>query len=123
MNKLLVVVDANVLIELCELNLTSKLSSLNYKFCVIDIAWSELLETQQLIYRKIIGEKLKIVELNEEQMAEVMNFRVKNPKLSLFDCASVVFASHNGIALWASDINLLAVAKQCNVRIIDCYTL
>lgn len=118
MNGLLVINDANILIDFCKLRLLDALFQLAYNFCTVDAVWEELRTDQQDEYTPyIISGKFKIEEMEVSEMEEVITVRISRPQLSLPDCTALVYAKiHKGVLL-SSDKNLRSTAIKNKVMV------
>lgn len=118
MKKLLVVYDANILIDFCKLNLIQELFLLGYTFCTVDAVWNELREEQQAAYTPYILSGIFMVEqINETEMEEVLCVRMSRPQLSFPDCTALVYAKNRTGILLTSDKNLRSTAQQNKVAV------
>ncbi len=118
MKSILVIYDANILIDFCKLRLVSKLFKLGYEFHTVDLVWQELRQEQQLPYlRHIESGQFCIRTINGNEVAEVALVRSSRPQLSFPDCTAMIYAkNHEGILL-TSDKNLRSTARQHNVEV------
>lgn len=114
----IVVTDANILIDMCELGMLDAFFALPYDIHVVESVWDELVEKQQLLYKTFINNgKLSVVEQTEIDLFEVNKIKQTKNQLSIPDCSSLVYAkSTNGILL-TGDKNLRTTAKAKDVEV------
>lgn len=116
--KLIVVNDANILIDFCELQLLDVLFELDYDFCTVDVVWEELREDQQEAYRRFLEmQRFRIDGLDEAQIMNVYTVRMERPQLSIPDCTALVYAEVYQGVLLTSDKNLRSAARQYQVDV------
>lgn len=113
-----VVTDANVLIDLCELGMLNAFFALPYDMHVVESVWEELAEDQQLMYKPFISNgNFSVIAQTEIDLFEVDKIKQAKNQLSIPDCSSLVYAKViNGILL-TGDKNLRTTAKAKEVEV------
>jgi predicted nucleic acid-binding protein len=115
---IVVVNDANVLIDLVKLQLLPEFFSMDMAFYTTDLILEELLIAQKeelYIYQE--RGRLTIVSFTESEVVEIFLMQVEKPQLSLQDCSAVVCAHKVKGNLLTSDNNLrkFAISKKVEV--------
>ncbi|UKJ06147.1 hypothetical protein [Solitalea lacus] len=112
---IVVVNDANVLIDLVKLQLLPSFFALNVEFHTTDLILDELHE-EQLEQLKVFIDSgsLKIVEFTEEELISISLFQMEKPQLSEQDCSAMVCARKVDGNLLTSDNNLRKFASSKN---------
>ncbi len=118
MKNVLVIYDANILIDICKLALVDEVFRLPYEFRTVDVVWDELREVHQADYLPYIKSGQFVVsEIEEEEMMEVFSIRSKRLQLSIPDCSALVYAKNRKGILLTSDKNLRRTARQNAVEV------
>ncbi len=92
MKDVLVIYDANILIDICKLALVDEVFRLPYEFQTVDVVWNELREVHQADYQRYIESgQFVISEIDEDEMIEVFTIRNKCLQLSIPDCSALVY--------------------------------
>ncbi len=118
MKEVLVIYDANILIDICKLALVDEVFRLPYEFQTVDVVWNELCEVQQADYQPYIkAGQFVISEIGDEEMIEVFSIRSKRLQLSIPDCSALVYAKNRQGILLTSDKNLRSTARQNAVEV------
>lgn len=91
----IVITDANILIDLIKLDLSSVLfESEIFEFKTTDFVFEELYEEQkESLVSKIEANQLKILESNEADIVEIFEMKEKALSLSVEDCSVWYFAA------------------------------
>ena len=103
----IVVTDANILIDLCELGILEAFFALPYNMIVVESVWDELLEDQQRMYSNYMsGGLFTIIQQYEVDLMTVAEIKESRQQLSIPDCSSLVYAEQVKGVLLTSDKNL-----------------
>ena len=114
----IIVNDANILIDLVELNLLDAFFKLNYEFRTTELILDELITEQQDALRPYIEkEKLIVDNITEKDWDEILTIMASKPTLSEQDCSAFCHAKKNSAALITSDNTLRKFAKANNLQI------
>ena len=85
----IIVNDANILIDLVELQLLPNFFALEFEFYTTSLAFEELEEDQQSTLQTYIDSgNLLVREMTYEQLAEINSIQKTKPALSLQDCSA-----------------------------------
>ncbi len=118
MTKVLVIYDANILIDFCKLGLVDEMFRLRYEFRTVDVVWEELRKEQQQAYLPYVATgELLIAQIDEEELMEVYSVRRMRPQLSFPDCTALIYAKNREGILLTSDKNLRSTARQNSVEV------
>lgn len=118
MKHLLVIYDANILIDFCKLDMVHALFLLDYDFRTVDAVWDELRIEQQAAYLSYIKlGRFKIEKIEEAEMTDVVAVRMSRKQLSFPDCTALVYAKNRQGILLTSDKNLRSTANQNQVLV------
>jgi len=115
---IVVVNDANILIDLVKLKLLSHFFSLELKFYTTDLILNELHDWQIAAFEHYIkNDMLIIMKLTEVELLEVILLRSEKKQLSEQDCSAIVCAQKVAGTLVTSDKNLrnFAAGKTLSV--------
>ncbi len=113
----IVVNDANILIDLADINLLDELTKLNFELHTNDLIIAEIVNPNQLakIQKIIDGHKLFVASVKAEEYSEIMKLQTKN--LSFEDCSIWHYTKKlNGILL-SGDGNLRKIAKSAGLEV------
>ncbi len=116
---IVVVNDANILIDLIKLQLVDAFFNLNWEFHSTNlIIENELYDEQKLqLQPHIVNGKLIIQELDVADMLNIMSIQAQKPQLSDKDCSALHCAQKLDAALITSDNTLRKFAKTKNIVI------
>jgi len=111
---IVVVNDANILIDIIKLQLVDAFSSLNWEFHSTNlIIENELYEEQvEVLQPYIEAGRLVVDELSAEEMIQIIEIQEEKPQLSDKDCSALVCAKNLNASLLTSDNALRKFAKQ-----------
>ena len=108
----IVVTDANILIDLCELGILEAFFALPYEMTVVESVWDELSEGQQQMYGNYMcGGRFTLVHQEDIDLMTVAEIKESRHQLSIPDCSSLVYAEQVAGVLLTSDKNLRTTAK------------
>lgn len=116
---IVVVNDANILIDLIKLKLVEAFFNINWEFHSTNlIIENELYDEQKEQLQPYINNgKLIIQELDVEDMISIMNIQVQKPQLSDKDCSALHCAQKLNASLVTSDNTLRKFAKTKKVEV------
>lgn len=104
--------DANILIDLVELELLSQFFGLPYQFHTTALVFEELDTDQQKSLNLFVDSgALSVAQLSAEQLVEIDAIRISKPTLSTQDCSAYYQAKVYGGILLTSDNSLRRFAK------------
>jgi len=114
---IIVVNDANILIDLVKLQLVEPFFRIPWEFHSTSlILENELYDNQKLIYLPFIeNRKFIIHDLNVIDMQAVMKMQIQKPQLSDKDCSALYCAQKLNASLITSDNTLRKFAKLQNI--------
>lgn len=108
--------DANILIDLVELDLLSQFFALNFEFHTTDFVIAELYISQLQAFQSFIdAQKLRIRVFNSEELNNIANLLQSN--LSMADCSVLYLAKQNNACLLTGDGNLRKTAERQNIAV------
>lgn len=114
----IVVNDANILIDLVELNLLPHFFGLKYRFHTTTLVLDELFEEQQTALKPYINQNLlSVSDLSSTEILEISILQQRKPKLSEQDCSAFYQAISMGGILISSDKNLRKFAQEENLQV------
>lgn len=114
----IIVNDANILIDLIELELLPHFFELDYEFQTTDLLIDEILEDQYHSLLPYIDQgSLSIQEMNEDDIIEINILERANPSLSPQDCSAFYHASRLNATLLTSDNSLRRFAAMNKIEI------
>jgi predicted nucleic acid-binding protein len=116
---ILVVNDANILIDIIKLNLLPQFFGLELKFYTTSFVLYELHDDQQQALEEFINNEVLIIEeLDQEDIEMLFTLQEERPQLSEQDCSAICCAQKLNATLLTSDKNLrqFAVAKKVAVH-------
>ena len=114
----IVVNDANILIDLVELELLPHFFDLEFEFQTTDLIIDELLEDQINALLPYIDQGILIVEeMTEEDILEIKLIELSKPTLSPQDCSAYYHAKRISCTLLTSDNSLRRFAKENEIDI------
>lgn len=116
---IIVVNDANILIDLIKLQLIDAFFKMNWEFHSTNlIIENELYDDQiEKLQPYILSGKLIVQELDADDMMSIMNLQEKKPQLSDKDCSALYCAQKLNAALITSDNTLRKFAKNQNLEV------
>jgi len=116
---IVVVTDANILIDLVKLQLLPHFFSLQLRFYTTDLILNELHEWQvEKLLLYIHNGTLKITELTDLEIVEVGLLQAEKRQLSEQDCSAIVCARNVTGTLLTSDKNLRSFAVKKSISVI-----
>ncbi|BDS14652.1 PIN domain-containing protein [Aureispira anguillae] len=114
----IVVNDANILIDLVELELLVQFFELDFEFYTTDLVFEELHEHQQDALSSYIDNGSLIVnEFSDEELIEINLINAERPRLSQQDCSAFYQARELGATLLTSDNILRKFANENKVNV------
>ena len=116
---IIVVNDANILIDLIKLDVLPQFFNLNLKFHTTSFVLFELHDNQQKELEMYINRKvLEVEEFNAEELESLFVLQEEKPQLSQQDCTALLCAQKLKATLLTSDKNLrqFAMAKKVTVH-------
>lgn len=115
---IIVVNDANVLIDLIKLDLIDQFFSLDLDFNTTDIILDELHTEQQETLKPYVKEGIfNIMSLSFDDLIEMNTLQLQRTQLSIQDCSAIVCSKKIGATLITSDNTLRKFAKKQNVDV------
>ena len=116
---IVVVNDANILIDIIKLQLVEAFFSLDWEFHSTNLIVENELYVEQVEVLKpyIQAGRLIIDELSAEDMLEIIKTLEEKPQLSDKDCSALVFAKKLKASLLTSDNTLRKFAKQMHIEV------
>ena len=113
----IIVNDANILIDLVELELLQQFFSLPFEFQTTGSIFDELYEHQQMeLVHFIRQERLTIVEFTEDELTSINELNLKKPALSTQDCTAFFQAHKTEGILITGDNTLKKYAKTNHIE-------
>lgn len=116
---IVVVNDANILIDLVKLKLLPHFFSLNLEFHTSSLILEELhAEQLEQLQEYLQNSTLKVIDFTDDELIAIAMLQTEKPALSEQDCSAIVSAQKVGGALITSDNNLrkFATVKKLEVR-------
>lgn len=114
----IIVNDANILIDLVELNLLPHFFDLKFEFHTTTFVLDELFEEQQEALQPYIDKDFLLVsEMSSEDLIQISQIQLSRPKLSEQDCSAFFQAQTEQGTLITSDNNLRKFAKEQNLEV------
>lgn len=115
---IIVVNDANLLIDLVELELLPQFFALEFQFFTTSLVFEELDDDQQHALNSYVElGALTVSEITLDQLTEINNIQKKRPTLSLQDCSAFYQAAIKKGILITSDNTLRKFAKDMNQEV------
>lgn len=105
--------DANVLIDLCNLDIVEEFLALDYQLCTTDFIIAELDEEQALKFK----DNLKIYTSDANALLEINTLFTQHNGLSFEDCSVWYFAHKMSGILLTSDMALRKKAAKGGVNV------
>lgn len=106
--------DANVLIDLCDLNIVSEFLSLdNIVLCTTDFVMAEIDDYQAKLF---LG-KIIVIKSENEEIKEISDLMIKNNGLSIQDCSVWYYADKRKGTLVTSDSKLRKLAGKSGTQV------
>ncbi len=113
----IVVTDANILIDLCELDILEEFFSLPYNMSVVGAVWDELSDEQQQMYAIYLNDgRFSLVPQEDINLITINEIKESRQQLSIPDCSSLVYAEEGEGILLTSDKNLRTTARARGVE-------
>ena len=114
----IIVNDANLLIDLVELNILADFFGLEVEFHTTEIILDELADEQkERLFHYIEKERLIVDTLTEGDLIEIFLIRASKPNLSEQDCSAFCKARNDHAAILTSDNFLRKFAKSYNIEV------
>lgn len=115
---IVVVNDANVLIDLVKLDLVTHFFALPLVFHTTDIILDELHPHQKTHLDTFISNgTFKILSLTPEDLIAINDLQSERPQLSIQDCSAIVCSNNLNGSLITSDNNLRKFASSKNLTV------
>lgn len=115
---ILLVNDANILIDLLKTDLIEQFFVLNYEFHVTDFAANEIHETNaDKLDPFIKQEKLVKWSFGFKELTEIQSLEMKYKKLSITDCSCLFLANRLSATLLTGDAVLRGVAMKKRIPV------
>ncbi len=113
-----IVNDANILIDLVELDLLPHFFNLKFEFLTTEFVLNELLEVQhQALLPYIDNRSLIVDKISAADMEEIILIQASKTNLSPQDCSAFYQARKNKATLVTSDNTLKKFAKENNMEV------
>lgn len=113
-----IVNDANILIDLVELELLPNFFALEFEFYTTSLVFEELDSDQQYALNAYVDSgELLVREMTNEQLSEINNIQKTKPSLSPQDCSAFYQAQIEAGILITSDNTLRKFAKAQNQEV------
>lgn len=114
----IVVNDANILIDLVDLELLPHFFSLEFEFLTTALVLDELFDEQQAALEPYIGNAILVIhEMDAEDLIAINGIEQGKPKLSQQDCSAFYQAQKNEGTLLTSDNTLRKFAKENDLEV------
>ncbi len=114
----IIINDANILIDLVELQLLPNFFALEFDFYTTSLIFEELEDDQQFTLKTYVDSgKLFVHEMTNGQITEINNIQKTKPALSLQDCSAFYQAQIESGILITSDNTLRKFAKAQNQEV------
>ena len=115
---ILLVNDANILIDLLKTDLIEQFFGLNYEFHVTDFAANEIHETNAVKLEAFIKQK-KLIKwsFGYKELIEIQSIEMKYRKLSITDCSCLFLADRLSATLLTGDAVLKGVAQKNRIPV------
>ena len=115
---ILLVNDANILIDLLKTNMIEQFFGLNYEFHVTDFALNEIHETNVIQLDAFIKQK-KLVKwsFGFKELLEIQSLETKYKKLSITDCSCLFLANRLSATLLTGDSVLRGIAEDKRISV------
>lgn len=115
---IIVVNDANILIDLVKLRMLPHFFALGFTFCTTDLVLFELHRHQQLELAPYIDQgKLNLLQITEDQFLDIIQITLEVPSLSEQDCSAFCQARELGAVLLTSDNKLRKFAQDHSMEV------
>lgn len=115
---IIVVNDANILIDLVKLRMLPHFFALGFTFCTTDLVLFELHPHQQQELAPYIDQgNLDVIEITNEQFLEIIQITSAVPTLSEQDCSAFYQARELNAMLLTSDNKLRRFAKESDLEV------
>ncbi|OGR04945.1 MAG: hypothetical protein A2511_05180 [Deltaproteobacteria bacterium RIFOXYD12_FULL_50_9] len=110
---ILLVNDANILIDLLKIGLLSPFFRLAYDFQVADMVLAEIQEDNAVALQSFLADGLVTrQEFSFAELKEIQLLEIENPSLSIPDCSCLYLCQKNSATLLTGDAALRRVAEQ-----------
>jgi len=114
----IVINDANILIDLAELDMLSDFFQLAFEFRTTNLILNELIDEQ---YKELLpfieSGSIVVDEISIDELGEIIAIRAAKPSLSEQDCSAFHQAKKYNASLITSDNSLRKFAKQNNIEV------
>lgn len=116
---LLVISDANILIDLAQIEMLAVFTKLNFKLFTTDFILEELNQTQGVLVDELVFSKeLVVIETNEiEDYYGITNLLNQTNGLSFEDCSVWYYSKKKNGTLLTGDAKLRREAEKDNVEV------
>lgn len=116
---MVIVNDANILIDFVKLQLLPHFFTMELKFYTTDLILNELHEWQMMEYEPyIMVNKLTILHLTDFEIVEVQQLQSEKRQLSEQDCSAIVCARKANGTIVTSDKNLRNFATNKSLKVV-----
>lgn len=113
-----IVNDANILIDLVELDILSSFFRLKFEFLTTSLILEELFPDQQAALQPYIDRKtLEVQDMSADDLVEISKIQQQKSSLSEQDCSAFYQAKKNSATLITSDNTLRKYAKQKQMEV------
>lgn len=113
-----IVNDANILIDLIELDLLANFFELGFEFLTTSLIFEELDDEQQVVLNQYVNsEVLKVKEMTSDQLIEIHKIQLSKRSLSPQDCSAFYQAKIEKGILVSSDNTLRKYAKSKRIDV------
>lgn len=113
-----IVNDANILIDLVELELLPHFFDLEFEFLATELVIDELFEEQhRALLPYIDNGSLMVEEVSDEDVLQITLIQASKPNLSEQDCSAFYQAQKKEATLITSDNTLRRFAKENNLEV------
>lgn len=114
----IIINDANILIDLAELDMLSDFFQLAFEFRTTNLILDELFDHQyQELVPFIESGSIVVDEISTDELGEIIAIRATKPTLSEQDCSAFHQAKKYNASLITSDNSLRRFAKQNNIEV------
>lgn len=114
----IVVNDANILIDIVELELLPHFFGLEFEYQTTDLVLDELFDDQLIALRPYIDKGvMSVVAMTVEDIIEIQRIEASKSSLSLQDCSAYYLAKKLNATLLTSDNSLRKFARENHLNI------
>ncbi|MHB8790149.1 MAG: PIN domain-containing protein [Desulfobulbaceae bacterium] len=115
---IILVNDANILIDLMHIGLLNSFFQLGYRFQVTDMVFAELLDGNAAGLTAFIDNGILSRQgFSFEELLRIQLIEVENPALSIADCSCLFLSQKNSATLLTGDAALRRIAEQNNIPV------